>query len=116
MRTAPSLRSISKRSVRQHNARDRRRGVFFGYYHLPPRLVTRQRQDGRFPLVLAKLIAAHREQSRRWAAFVPEKHPSAWALKHVEQPALLISAKREECRRRADAAVCGLLSNFGCVG
>jgi hypothetical protein len=91
-RRLPSLAFISKRSLREHDARDRTRVVFFGYHYLVC------------------------ENGYRWAAIVPDKNPSAWATKHIEQPALLLSARREETRRRADAAVCGLLSNFGFVG
>jgi hypothetical protein len=53
--------------------------------------------------------------SARWAAANPDKRPGAWAQRHVEMPADALSAKREECRRRRDAAIDGLLSNFGCV-
>jgi hypothetical protein len=48
------------------------------------------------------------------AESTPEKCPGAWALRHVEAPADALSAKRKECRRRCDAAIDGLLSNFGC--
>jgi hypothetical protein len=73
-RTAPSLSSISKRSVREHKARDRLRAVFLGYHYLA------------------------RENGLRWAAVVPDKRPSAWALRYVEEPGKALSAA---CRRLA---------------
>jgi hypothetical protein len=42
-------------------------------------------------------------------------HPGAYTLRYVEQPADALSAKREECRRRREAAIDGLLSNFAAV-
>jgi hypothetical protein len=44
----------------------------------------------------------------------PGLDPSAWAF-HVEISANAFSRKRKECERRREAAICGLLSNFGCV-
>jgi hypothetical protein len=41
----------------------------------------------------------------------PSQSPGAYTLRHVEAPALALSAKREECRRRREAAIDGLLSN-----
>jgi hypothetical protein len=73
-RTAPSLSSISKRAVREHKARDRLRAVFLGYHYLA------------------------RENGLRWAAVVPEKCASAWALRYVEAPGKALSAA---CRRLA---------------
>jgi hypothetical protein len=49
-----------------------------------------------------------------WAASVPNRRPGAWAHEHVEKPANALSEKRKESRRRRDAAIDGLLSNFGC--
>jgi hypothetical protein len=73
-RTAPSLSSISKRSVREHKAREHLRAVFFGYHYLA------------------------RENGLRWAAVVPDKCASAWALRYVEAPGKALSAA---CRRLA---------------
>jgi hypothetical protein len=53
--------------------------------------------------------------AKGWAASTLEKRPGAWALHHVEAPANALSAKREECRRRREAATDGLLSNFAAV-
>jgi hypothetical protein len=50
-----------------------------------------------------------------WAAEQPKKRPGAWALEYVEKAANELSAKREECRRRREAAIDGLLSNFAAV-
>jgi hypothetical protein len=38
-----------------------------------------------------------------------------WAREHVGTVANALSEKRKECERRREAAICGLLSNFGCV-
>ena len=55
-------------------------------------------------------------RSKHWVPDnTPNKRsPGAWALQHVEAPAAALSAKRTECCRRREAAIDGLLSNFGC--
>jgi hypothetical protein len=83
------LRLITKQATRRDNAVDRLRRVFVGYHYVAG-------------------------CERRWAAVTPDRCPSAWAECYVEMPARALSAKREECRRRREAAIDGLLSSFGC--
>jgi hypothetical protein len=52
-------------------------------------------------------------QSKHWVPDTPNKRPGAWAQQYVEGPAHELAAKRAELKRRREAAIDGLLSNFG---
>ena len=52
-------------------------------------------------------------RSKHWVPDTPNKRPGAWAQQYVEGPAHELAAKRAELKRRREAAIDGLLSNFG---
>jgi|SRR6516225_5952358 hypothetical protein len=80
-----------------------------------PGLVVRRSSDGAWFLDNVKHRPPPSRVSRdRRSPIVPCKsRPGAWALKHVETPADELAAKRAECKRRREAAIDGLMSNFG---
>jgi hypothetical protein len=63
-------------------------------------------------------------RDKKWESCIDEQPPESvllqtcingWAYEQVEKPAQELSERRKECERRRQAAIDGLLSNFGCA-